>query len=315
MRVCLATLLATSLALPSIAVSAPLPTGPAAPVAMAGAAAAVGPLVLLVAPDAEKTPPELYEEGKKAYRLGKFAEAVQKWELAYDKSESPLLLYNISLAYKSLYDLSGDIEDLRKARAVMGNFLVVAQADEAEDAEERIAELDKMIADAKANAPKPDPDPDEPTDEPKPLTAPTGPDPGRTLRIAGAGTMGGGGLLVVTGAVVGIFLGVKGQEFSDELRQLQSEREGICGGDEGSTACRQQDANIETARDNGRKANLGLGLSLGIGAGLGLVALTAGAILFVQGNRRTAEWKRPGVAKHQLRIVPTGRGLALSGRF
>lgn len=311
MRACLATLLASSLALPSIAVSAPLPLL-AAPVAIA--ADAVGPLVLLVAPDAEKTPPELYEEGKKAYRLGKFAEAVQKWELAYDKSESPLLLYNISLAYKSLYDISGDVEDLRKARAVMSNFLVVAEAQEAEDAEERIAELDKMIADAKANAPKADPDPDEPKDEPKPLT-PTGPDPGRTLRIAGAGTMGGGGLLVVTGAVVGIFLGVKGQEFSDELRQLQSERDDICSGDEGSTACRQQDANIETARDNGRKANLGLGLSLGIGGGLGLVALTAGAILFVQGNRRTAEWKRPGVAKHQLRIAPTGRGLALSGRF
>ena len=121
--------------------------------------------------------------------------------------------------------------------------------------------------------------------------------------------------IAVTGAVVGIFLGVKGQEFSDELRQLQAERDDICSGAEESTACRQQDANIETARDNGRKANLGLGLSLGIGGGLGLVALTAGAILFVQGNRRTAEWKRTGVARHQLRIVPTGRGLAFSGRF
>lgn len=299
MRACLATLLASSLALPSVAVAAP----------------ASIPLSLLAAPEADKTPEVLYEEGRKAYRLGKFAEAVQKWEEAYDKSERPLLLYNISLAYRSLYDISGDVEDLRKARAVMNNFLAVAMDEEAEDAETRIAELDKMIADAKANAPKPDPDPDEPKEEPKPMTAPAGPDPGRTLRIAGAATMGGGGLLVVTGAVVGIFLGVKGQEFSDELRQLQADRDGICSGDEGSTACRQQDANIETARNNGRKANLGLGLSLGIGGGLGLVALTAGAILFVQGNRRTAEWKRTGVAKHQLRLVPTGRGLALSGRF
>lgn len=306
MRACLATLLASSLALPSAALAAPVAApSPAVPV----------PLSLVAGPEAEKTPEVLYEEGRKAYRLGKFAEAVQKWEEAYDKSERPLLLYNISLAYKSLYDISGDVEDLRKARAVMNNFLVVATADEAEDAEARIAELDKMIADAKANTPTPTPDPDEPKEEPKPMTAPTGPDPGRTLRIAGAGTMGGGGLLVVTGAVVGIFLGVKGQEFSDELRQLQADRDDICSGAEESTACRQQDANIETARNNGRKANLGLGLSLGIGGGLGLVALTAGAILFVQGNRRTAEWKRTGVAKHELRIVPTGRGLALSGRF
>jgi len=307
MRACLATLLASSLALPSIAFAAPS-LGPV------GAMAAV-PLPLLAAPDSEKTPPELYEEGKKAYRLGKFAEALQKWELAYDKSESPLLLYNISLAYKSLYDITGNVDDLRKARAVMNNFLVVGQAspEETADAEERIAELDKLIADAEANAPKPEVDPDEPKDEPKPLT-PTGPDPGRTLRIAGAATMGAGGLFTVTGAVVGIFLGVKGQEFSDELRQLQADRDGICDGDEDSTECRQQDANIDTARNNGRKANLGLGLSLGIGVGLGVAALTAGAVLFVQGNRRTAEWKRTGFAKH-LRIVPTGRGLAITGRF
>jgi hypothetical protein len=311
MRALLATLLASSLALPSIAAAVP-PRGPLAVTAVP--AHAVASLSLLAAPEADKPPEVLYEEGKKAYRLGKFAEAVQKWEEAYDKSQRPLLLYNISLAYKSLYDISGKVDDLRKARAVMNNFLVEAESDaEADDAKAQIAELDKMIADAEANAPKPDPDPDEPKDDPKPMT-PTGPDPGRTLRIAGAGTMGGGGLLLVSGAVVGIFLGVKGQEFSDELRQLQADRDGICGDDETSTECRQQDANIDTARDNGRKANLGLGLSLGIGAGLGLVALTAGAILFVQGNRRTAEWKRTGFAK-DLRIVPTGRGLALVGRF
>jgi tetratricopeptide (TPR) repeat protein len=310
MRVCLTTLLASSLALPSVAAAAPVSAAPF----VSGA-----PLPLVVAPtsDQDKPPEVLYEEGKKAYRLGRFAEAVQKWELAYDKSERPLLLYNISLAYKSLYELSGDVEDLRKARAVMNNFFVIAEADpdvEADDAKERIVELDRLIAAAQSNAPKPTPNPDEPKPEPKPMV-PAGSDPGRTLRIAGASAMGGGGLLVVTGAVVGIFLGVKGQEFSAELRQLQADRDGICGGNEGSVACRQQDANIETARNNGRKANLGLGLSLGIGGGLGLVAVTAGAVLFVQGNRRTAEWKQTGFAKHRLRLVPTGRGLALSGRF
>jgi hypothetical protein len=121
-------------------------------------------------------------------------------------------------------------------------------------------------------------------------------------------------LFVVTGAVLGIYFGVRGQEFSDEIRQLEADRDGICEGDEQSTACRQQDANIDTARNNGRKANLGLGLSLGIGGGLGLVALGAGAVLFVQGNRRTADWKRGSVARH-LRLYPTGRGLALVGRF
>jgi tetratricopeptide (TPR) repeat protein len=316
MRTCLATLLGLSLGLPPVAVAAP-PLGHASVVAAHGHASAL-PLLRLAAPEADKPPEVLYKEGEKAYRLGKFAEAVAKWEEAYDKSERPLLLYNIALAYKGLYGISGDVEDLRKARAVMKNFLVTAQADpdvEDDDAEERIAELDGMIADAQANEPKVDPDPVDPDPGPDPgPVAPTGPDPGRTLRIAGASTLGVGGLFVVTGSVLGIYFGVRGQEFSDELRQLQADRGSVCDDDPDATACLQQDANIETARNNGRTANLGLGLALGIGGGLGLVALSAGAILFVQGNRRTAEWKRTGVAKH-LRLVPTGRGLALHGRF
>ena len=73
-------------------------------------------------------------------------------------------------------------------------------------------------------------------------------------------------------------------------------------------------AAIETARSNGRQANLGLGLGLGIGVGLGVVAVGAGAILFVQGNRKTAEWKKNGFTG-RLRIVPSGRGLAVRGSF
>lgn len=314
MRACLVTLLGSSLALPSTAVASPHAPLPDPIVPLVTVAAAVGP-------EADKPPEVLYEEGKKAYRLGKFEEAVQKWEEAYAKSDAPLLLYNIALAYKGRHGISGDVEDLRKARAVMKNFLVIAQSDpdvDPDDAEERIAELDQMIADAEANVPEPDPkgegegDP-PPKDEPRPIV-PEGPDPGRTLRIAGAATLGAGGLFVVTGSVLGIYFGVRGQEFSGELRQLQADRPGICDANPDSTSCRQQDANIETARNNGRKANLGLGLALGVGGGLGLVALTAGAILFVQGNRRTAEWKKTGFAG-QLRVIPTGRGLALQGRF
>lgn len=310
MRACLAIVLGSSLALPSAVVAAP--SGDLATTPGLG-------LSMRMTAEPDKPPEVLYEEGKKAYRLGKFAEAVQKWEEAYDKSERSLLLYNISLAYKGLYGITGDVEDLRKARAVMKNFLVIAQADpeiDPDDAEERIAEIDGLIADAEANAPKPEPtagDPPPPADEPRAIM-PEGPDPGRTLRIAGASSMGGGGLFIVTGSVLGIYFGVRGQEFSDELRQLQADRDGVCDGNEGSATCVQQDANIETARNNGRKANLGLGLALGIGGGLGLVALTAGAILFVQGNRRTADWKKTGFTG-QLRVVPTGRGLAVQGRF
>lgn len=302
MRACLSTVLGLSLGLSPVAVAAPRPV----------------PLSMRTAPEADKPPEVLYEEGKKAYRLSRFEEAVQKWERAYDMSEAPLLLYNIALAYKGLYGISGDIEDLRKARAVMNNFLVLAQSDpnvDPDDAAERVKELDGLIAEAEKgqqDGTEPKPDPDPVVIEPRPM-GPDGPDPGKTLRIAGASMMGGGGLLLVTGAVMGAYFGVRGQEFSDELRQLQAERPDLCA-DEGSLECQQQDAAIDSARSNGRAANRGLALSFGIGGGLGLVALSAGAILFVQGNRKTSEWKKTGFAAN-LRLVPSGRGLALQGRF
>jgi len=303
MRAFLATLLGLSLGLPPVAMASPWPGAPLA----------------TASPEADEPPEVLYEEGKKAYRLGRFDEAVVKWERAYELSERSLLLYNISLAYKGRYGISGNIDDLRQARAVMNNFFIIAQADpdtDPDDAQERIAELDRLIADAEANRPPPPkPEDDEPKeeDEPKAIMMPDGPDPGRHLRIGGAATMGAGGLLVVTGSVLGIYFGVRGQEFSDELRQLQAERDAVCS-NPSSTACMQQDADIDTARNNGRKANLGLGLAMGIGGGLGVLAVVGGAIVFVQGNKKTADWKKTGFAQ-RLRVMPTGRGLALSGRF
>ncbi|MEX1367400.1 MAG: hypothetical protein AB1Z98_30010 [Nannocystaceae bacterium] len=303
MRACVSIVLGLSLGTAPVATAAPQPVS----------------LSMRTAPEADKPPEVLYEEGKKAYRLSRFAEAVDKWEKAYDLSERALLLYNIALAYKGLYGISGDVEDLRKARAVMKNFLIIAEADpevEADDAAERIAELDALIAEAEAAntvEPGPDPDRDPPVIiEPRAIV-PDGPDPGRTLRVAGASTLGAGGLLLVTGSVLAIYFGVRGQEFSDELRQLQAERPDLCVAPD-SLECTQQDAAIDSARSNGRSANLGLGLSLGVGGGLGVVALGAGAILFVQGNRKSAEWKKTGFAAH-LRLVPAGRGIALRGRF
>ena len=59
-----------------------------------------------------QSPEALYEVGRKAYRLGKFKDAVEKWEEAYALSEQPLLLYNISLAYKGLYTITDDLDEV-----------------------------------------------------------------------------------------------------------------------------------------------------------------------------------------------------------
>jgi tetratricopeptide (TPR) repeat protein len=265
-------------------------------------------------------PEVLYDEGRKAYRLGRFKEAVDKWEEAYALSDQPLLLYNISLAYKGLYTITEDVGDLRKAKAVLENFITLAQADaslDADDGPERLAELDSMIAEAQQGRSVSIDGAVEPP-QPRPLTD----DPGKRLRVAGAATMGaGGGLLVVSGALAA-FYAVKGGEFRDEVARLNAEHPTTCGADMTSGACQQLLSDREFARDNGRAANLGLGLSLGIAGGLGLAALVAGAVVFVQGNRKTRAWESawgpsgPARARvRDLRISPNRSGVSISGRF
>jgi tetratricopeptide (TPR) repeat protein len=262
----------------------------------------------------------LYESGRKAYRLGRFKESVEKWEEAYALSEQPLLLYNISLAYKGLFTITDDVADLRKARAVLENFITLAAADpdlDADDAPERLAELDQMIAEAQEGRSPPTGVVIEPV-APKPLTD----DPGKQLRVAGAVSMGVGGGLVILGAALAAYYGVKGAEFRDDVQRLTPEQRAACDAmavpvEMQSLECRR----LDWARDSGRTANLGLGLSLGIAGGIGLAALAAGAVMFVQGNRRSRAWQEtwlPG-SKHvrirDLRIDPTRGGVSIRGRF
>lgn len=265
---------------------------------------------------------KLYNEGERAYRRGRFSEALEKFEKAYDLSEQPLLLYNIALAYRQLYDVADDVEQLRRGRAVLKNFMLFADRDpelDASDAKKLLAEIEELIKEHEKTHPDvittPDPDPD-PDPDPGPKT-PTGKDPGRTLRIAGGATMGGGGALLVGGTVAGIFFAIKGTEFSEEIQRLRAEMPNACDEDTQSVECRQNAADIETARDNGRKANLGTGLAFAVGGGLGVVAIATGVVLFLQGNKRTREWKASASRRPRMMVRPTlmPRGAGLTGRF
>jgi predicted Ser/Thr protein kinase len=97
----------------------------------------------------------LYESGAIAYRQGLYDDAVAKWSRSFELSRSPLLLYNLSMALEQRHELTGELQDLLRARSVMQNFLIIAEIDPelggAEDARARIAELDARIAEAKAN--------------------------------------------------------------------------------------------------------------------------------------------------------------------
>jgi tetratricopeptide (TPR) repeat protein len=280
-------------------------------------------------PAASDDPRALYEDGRKAYRLGDFAAAVKNWERAYAVSEKPLLLYNISLAYKGRYTITKDIADLRRAKAVLDNFIKLAQADpdlELDDAPERMAEIELLIVAAER---------DEAagegittTRDPQPETQlrdmPEGKDPGRVFRLAGIGAMAGGGVSLLTGAGLVSFYILKSSEFGSnlttEVDRLDEPGVAPCedprDADEpmGSGAeCGQVRENISTWRSHGNAANRRAYISGGVLGGLALIGLVSGAVLFTEGNRRSRRWEQ-GMAS-RLRIAPTVRGFVMSGRF
>lgn len=282
--------------------------------------AALAPTSALAAPseDSLEQAQAAYDEGEKAYRLGRFEDAALAFEKAYELSDFAEILYNIGLSHLRWYDVDPDVAHLRKAKVVFQNYVLELQkspelgdVDEAEgmiaEIEEKIAAAEKAEADARAAGPGDSP-PLRPVD--------VGPDPGKQLRLGGAIAMGIGGALVVGGAVSGVVLGVRGQEFEGDLANAHADYEAAsCDASDVRPECDEIQDRINTFRDNGQLANalaVGLGLSLG---GVGVIGVVAGAVLFVQGNKKTKRWEN----QMQLSVTPTwtghGTGLAISGRF
>lgn len=285
-----------------------------------GAPAIAAPRLATAAPGSEKSPEALYDEGRKAYRLGDFKVAVDRWEEAYAASDNALLLYNISLAYRGRYTITNDIGDLRRARAVLDNFIKVASADpdiDLDDAPEKLVEIDEQIAAAEKQAEENPTEPivTTPPEQAEPKRPEPTPDPGRTMRLAGIGAMAGGGLALVAGAgVMGFFI-IKSKEWNDNLQRDNGAFENAgCTGDEQSGECAQLQNNIDTWRLNGRDANTRSILAIAIGGGIGVIGLVAGGLVFNEGNKRTKLWEKQGFTSH-LRLLPTRRGAVLTGRF
>lgn len=311
-----ATVLTAPLALGGVTFAAP----PAAQAARHGSLedAVAGP------EPGDESPQALYKAGKAAYRLSHYEEAVDKWERSYAASGNALLLYNIGLAYKEWYSVSQDVNHLRKAKAVFQNYAREAarnpdmdQAEAENQATAQITEIDKILAkieeeEAKKAADNANrPQAEGPAKE---AYKPTGPDPGKKLRLAGIGTMAGGGAAFLTGVVMGVIFGLKGQEFSSELNRIygQQEDEG-CNDDDSSQTCQDLSEAERVTRENGNSANLLTVISFAAIGGIGAAALVTGGLLYAKGNKKTEAWRKgPGV---RLRLLPAPNGLVLSGRF
>jgi tetratricopeptide (TPR) repeat protein len=117
---------------------------------------------------------EEYRAGSDAYALGNYEEAVTHFERAYELTHQPELLFNLGQSYTRWYDISNDIDHLKKARRLYENYVLNVgatdldeeeQAQAAADAQRRIAEVDRRIAQHEDNKPGNDTGPQ--TDEPK----------------------------------------------------------------------------------------------------------------------------------------------------
>ncbi len=258
-----------------------------------------------------------YKDGERAYRLGEFEAAADSFEHAYELSALPDILYNIGLSHLRWYDTDPDIAHLRKAKVVFQNYQIEIQKNpelgDADEAESLISQIEEKLTaheEKVAAAAAADRDRDAHV---APLDL--GADPGKKLRLGGAISMGVGGAFVVGGAVSGVVLGLRGQEFEEELSNAYQERTALnCSTNDNRDECTLVEAEIDILRNNGRQANglaVGLGLTLG---GIGVIGVVTGVVLFIQGNKRTKSWE-----ERKISVVPSfgggTRGLVISGRF
>lgn len=65
---------------------------------------------------------EAFGKGGDLYELGKYPEAVEKFQLAWELSHEVQLLYNIGQAYWKWFDVDPDIDHLRQARLFFTNY-------------------------------------------------------------------------------------------------------------------------------------------------------------------------------------------------
>lgn len=279
------------------------------------------PSPVLAAGPAAVDPDQLYEEGRKDFSSGFYKSAIEKFEAAHRKSKDPLILYNIGQSYKKLYDEEPKVEFLKKARGALRDYVTAIEKDPGlgADPEEVKPVLEKI--DAELARLEPAKAPEGPVEEPTP-EVPQAVDPGKKLRLAGIGLMGGGGVVLVVGGIIGGVFAARGGKLSDELNTLYSKQTmNMCPASmlTGEPAeCETLRNDVETTRDDGLKSNNLAAVSFGVAGGLGALLLIGGIVSYSLGKKRSAAWKAGTGTETEtarVRVSPTFGGLMLSGRF
>lgn len=262
-----------------------------------------------------RNPDALYEEGRKDFNQKFTKSAIEKFEEAYKCSKNPLILYNIGLAYKRVYDAEKQRSQLDYAKKALEEYVAAIEKDPSlgADPEEVRPVLAEIDAEIERLTPKVV-EPEGPKEEPKPEPPP---DPGKSKRVTGLALIGAGAGLVVAGTAVGAAFAVKGGNLRGQLDtevypMFQTSGCGTDPKDDLPTAsvmtCNDLRGQRQDLLDQGKTANVIAGVGIGIGVvGLGLAI--GGAVLFAKGKKATDQWKAEQQAR--VRVTPTFGGLVL----
>jgi hypothetical protein len=290
MRSVLAATTAIATSVPRIVAAAPEPATTSAP------ADAADPM------EAAK---KAHAAGQNAFDTADYETAITHWTAALDalprddpKSATyrSLILYNVAAAREKLFELHGDVAQLKAARILMQRFEATIDELYGEDPQtaaserarvrEKLAALEAAIADAE---PKPQPTtPPEPRVDPK-TTPDADAHPDDASATAGRGMLIGGGVLVGLG--VGALAGL------GATLAISENANDISGLDPDDFDAREQQF-ARGAQANAAAVAMGVLAPLLLGGGV--------AMLVIGSKQRRA-------AKANLSLGP--RGLSISGRF
>lgn len=258
----------------------------------------------------------LYERATRAYDVGKYAEAIEEYQKAYEIGGDPPMLYNIAQAYR-LNDQPG--EAVRFYRRYLQR---APQARNREDVERKIADLEKQVEERRkqqaAVTPPPAPAPAVTSPAPAPIVGPPAPGPvaaapapstgdgtvgeitqtpaapeegmSSTRKILGWSLIGGG---VVAGVVSGVFaLIAKGK--ADDVTEASNKMEVF-------------NPDLQTAGKNASTT------AIVCGAVAGGLAVTGAIILLTGGSSSDGGTEAP-VSTARARVTPwLGAGLVGAG--
>jgi hypothetical protein len=82
--------------------------------------------VALAQTDSDEEAKAEFERGRTAFEEGRFSDAAKAFELAYQGSHKPELLWNIAQAHRRQFEVDGDLARLARAREVYRNYAELA---------------------------------------------------------------------------------------------------------------------------------------------------------------------------------------------